>query len=158
MFRPMADWVTYEALAPRILLHHPATTQDGQPIKIDADGRFGRQRVHLIAPDRSEVYFELVVYPDPLDIERVLVGQRSFLVEQDETKTDVVMSEPRTAQLLGRPARQVDVEFTDHDGRFSRLFSFLNFQESAEPWGLRVIYDPTSPVNGEILSRLEVGP
>lgn len=152
----MADWVTYEALAPRILLHHPAATQDGQPIKVDVDGRFGRQRVHLIAPDRSEVYFELVVYPELLDIERVIAGQRLHLIERDESKTEVVMSEPKDAQLLGRPARQVDVEFTDHDGRFSRLFSFLNFEESAEPWGLRVIYDPTSPVNSEILNRLEV--
>lgn len=155
---PPRSWTVNEFLAPRIRLHHPATTRAGKPIRVDEDDHGGRRRVHLIAPDRSEIYFELVLYPEPLDIATAIASQRSYLIHQDETKSDVAMSEPEQTDMLGTTADQVRVDFTDEDGRFSRLFSFGNFADATEPWALRVVFDPSSPINHEILERLEIAP
>lgn len=151
------QWIRNEFLAPRILLHHPAAGASGHVI-VDTDDGDGRLRIHLSTPDRSQVYFELVAYPAVLDIESVIAGQRTYLTDQDPSKTDVVMSRPTFGAILGRTATQVHLAFTDQDGRFDRLFSFVNFADAADPWGLRVVFDPRSNLNHEIVRRLEVKP
>lgn len=151
-----ADWTSSDYLAPRVILNHPATTNTGEPVTVATDTRDGRRRIHLRSDDRSEVYFELVLYPHDHDVWQLAAGQRRYLSEEDSSKWDVEATETRRAEILGRPGCNMQVWFSDADGRFLRDFNFVSFANDAEPWSLRLVFDPRSRLNREILRRLEV--
>ena len=150
------EWLVKDFLAPRVRLHHPSHNQAGDLATVDIDETHGRRRIHVWTPDRSEVYFELVVYPHLIDGTAAAAGQRSYLEAEDATKWDVDVTIPREAELLGRAATTMQVWFSDQDGRFLREFYFVGFPEAATPWSLRVVFDPRSAVNQAILERLEL--
>lgn len=153
----MDDWTTVVELLPRIVLRHPSQTRSGQAIETPTHNIKGVLQAHPQSPDKSEVYFEAVVYPKAIDVEAMYQGQREFILEKDERKKNGVVGDLEMTTVGGRSARRALVKFETDGITFERMFYFLNVEDVPNPFGLRIVLDPRSPTNFEILERMEIG-
>ena len=152
----MSDWLTIDALRPWVVLRYPSRTRSGQVVDAPIHAHDGVRQAHPQSADKKEVYFEVVVYEAPIEIERMYERQRRFILAEDERKTNGFVGDLEHAMLLGRDARRAPVRFEADGDRFERLFYFVNVDDVSRPFGLRVVFDPRSSTNFEILDRLEI--
>lgn len=153
----MSDWITVDELLPRVVLRHPSKTKSGQAIETPTHNVKGVLQAHPQSPDKREVYFEAVVYPKTIDVEAIYESQREFILQKDERKKNGAVSDLETTTLLGRSANRALVKFETDGITFERMFYFLNVEDVPSPFGLRIVLDPRSPTNFEILDRMELG-
>ncbi len=154
----MTTWITVETLLPRVRLQVPERTKAGEEVAIPEHQHKGIVQAHPQSPDSCEVYFEVVMYPQPIDITQMFESQRTFILEKDERKTNATVGELNAAACDGRTAQQAEVRFDTNGQTFERRFVFLNVADVEQPFGLRMVFDPRSPTNHEILQRLRIAP
>jgi hypothetical protein len=125
----------------------PQTTPGGQPVEIVRSQQEGMHGMHAHSPDASEVYFEVVSYPGWIDREEAVAGQRDSLASRSP---DAALTPTRQTVVGGFEASEFRFEGT-LDGQWKvRRFIFLDTALRT----YRVIYDPRSAANEEILDSL----
>lgn len=145
----MADWTRTLHLAPRLVVHYPTATASGEPVELDQTEREGIRRIWIRSPDRQEIYFEAVTYPGRADHLELWASQRRFHLTA-LGRTDPWIDDPASAVLLSLPATRYDLGWTDHGRPMQRTCHFADLESCT----IRVIFDPRSPTNHEILARL----
>ena len=126
---------------------YPEVTPSGQTVERDDEPFREHARVHLSSPDRRELYFEVVRFDD-VRPEDEYATHRPFLVERLGATI-----EPLTeTSLLGH--RAWAYAFSWHEEERAMERAVLLLESGAGSY--RVIYDPRSELNGEVLATLAI--
>jgi len=127
----------------------PDAAASGAPVRIRSGERDGVHVLHAESPDRSEIYFELTVYPELRAHEALAASQSHYLHQH---ASDASITAPEAIRIGDRAALAFDFRGT-LDGQWKvRRFLFMDDVRT-----YRVVYDPRSPRNEEILTSLELG-
>jgi hypothetical protein len=127
----------------------PDGAASGAPVRIRSGERDGVHVLHAESPDRSEIYFELTVYPDLRSHEVLADSQCRYLRQH---ANDASTTAPETIRIGNRAALAFEFRGT-LDGQWKvRRFLFMDDVRT-----YRVVYDPRSSRNEEILTSLELG-
>ena len=149
-------WTSTANLHPYVAYEYPAFDAQGGAVRLDSYVQAGVQQVHAISIDRSEVYVEVVVYPQPININELYQAQKSQIEALDPRKDDGRMGKLTDTFVLGQPAKQAKVTFSEGDENYQRRFYFLNVMRVGGDIGLRIVMDPRSELNHQIVGRIKV--
>ena len=130
-------------------LHLPRQAPSGALVELINITTKGNQRVHGFTADEREIYFEVRSYAGHLDHAQAIAEQQQFLREHSP-EGDIGPTE--ATQVLGIPAQEFRFDGLLHGRHKVRRFIF--FDTPARTF--RLVYDPRSPVNEEILASLKV--
>lgn len=128
-------------------LRIPTTTPTGQAVAILKDEREGAHRVHAQSPDASELYFEIVSARGLLDHEQSVAEQKAFLMQQS---SNAIITATKQSVVGSFRATEFGFEGTLGGQWKRRRFIFLDSALRT----YRIIYDPRSTVNEQILASL----
>ena len=130
----------------RLCFKYPAMTPQGQLVDLEQSQNHDSTRVHLISRDSQEVYFEVRQYRNLLPQEEY---QRHKAYLEKRFALEGFAITELTDQMLGvLSARQYSFRWDDKQ-RVAILI-----QENEVTY--RIIYDPRSLINVQILSTLEL--
>lgn len=124
----------------------PDPPPSGQSVVIDRVEHEGTHRVHVYTPDRFELYFEVIAYPDFRDHAQLYQQQKEGLVAGFE---DANVGSLQRANFGSFEAH----DFVFSGGTITRRFLFVDSPQRS----YRIVYNPLSPLNEEILATLEIG-
>jgi hypothetical protein len=127
----------------------PHTTPTGQPVEILKSQHEGMHGMHAQSPDDSEVYFEIVSYPGLLNHEEAVEGQKASLASR---APDAALM--ATKQSTGGASDATEFRFEGTLGGRWKVRRFLFLDSALRTY--RVIYDPRSAVNEQILDSLVI--
>lgn len=131
------------------LMQIPNTIPTGQSVEILKIQHEGIHGIHAHSPDESEVYFELMSYPQLLNHEEAVAGQRASLSSRS---SDATMTAAKQSKVHTFGATEFHFEGA-LQGRWKvRRFIFLDSAIRT----YKVIYDPRSAVNEYILDSLRL--
>lgn len=126
----------------------PETTPNGQPVTITRDARADSTLMHAESPDQSELYFEVVCYTAERDHGAAVTDQQTFLAQHAK---DHRIGAAASTSLNGRRATTFDFE-GQLQGRWKvRRFLFVDAGGVTH----RIVFDPTSTLNHDVLAALE---
>jgi hypothetical protein len=126
----------------------PETTPSGQSVAIMRDERSDSMLMHAESPDQSELYFEVLCYRNLRDHGAAITAQHAFLAEHAK---DHRFGKTTSTTVNGRAATTFDFEGW-LQGRWKvRRFLFIDAGGCTH----RVVFDPTSPLNHNLLAALE---
>jgi len=145
----MADSTVITDTEHNYSLRIPTTTPSGQPIEIVKDQRTGAHRIHAQSPDAAELYFEIVSASGLINHEEAVAQQKAFLSSQS---FDAAITATKQSVVRSFAASEFGFEGT-LGGRWKvRRFIFLDSALRT----YRIIYDPRSTVNEQILDSLVI--
>jgi hypothetical protein len=127
----------------------PASTPNDQRVTIETRENAGTHIMHAESPDQSELYFEVTAYPSIVDHEILARQQQQFLREHsdDGTMTEIIRG------TVGNCSGTIfDFRGTLQGKWKERRFFFVNTSKRT----FRVVHDPTSTLNLDVLSSLEL--
>jgi hypothetical protein len=127
----------------------PQAAPSGAPVRIRSGERDGVHVLHAESPDRSEIYFELTVYPD-LRAHAALAESQCRYLHQHASDASTTTAE--ATRIGNRAALAFEFRGT-LDGRW-KVRRFLCIDDART---YRVVYDPRSSRNEEILPSLDLG-
>jgi hypothetical protein len=127
----------------------PEVTPKGQPVQILRDERDGVHRVHALSPDESELYLEVVSSPGLMNHEDVVGQQQRFLAEHSP---DGSFTHASGTIVKSHPATEFSFQGT-LGGRW-KVCRFVFIDSDVRTF--RIIYDPTSNLNAEVLDSLAI--
>lgn len=131
------------------VFHAPDVTPTGQPVQILRDERDGVHRAHALSPDESELYFEVVSYPHHIDHREAAAQQKRFLAEHS---SDGAYTTAQATTVKSLPATEFGFQGT-LGGRW-KVRRFIFVDTTARTY--RIIYDPTSGLNLQVLDSLVI--
>jgi hypothetical protein len=138
------DWQRLTRPGFKVELSHPATTPQGHAVERAEDERGDAQRVHLTSPGSAELYVELMRF-----------GGMS-------PKDEYLHHRPYLEQRFG-PGSVTELSETSLRGRAAWAYAFrwdagersvLLLDVDGDTY--RVIHDPRSALNAEVIETLEV--
>jgi hypothetical protein len=137
-----ADWQRFERPEFRVRFSYPTLTPQGQPVARVGEQRDGAVRVHLSTPDRQELYFEVVQFPNLTPREEYL-RHRPNLEQRFGADSTTALTEV----CLGRwPAWA----YAFRGDQIQRAVLLLPVDRDT----YRIIYDPRSLLNRQVLATL----
>jgi hypothetical protein len=126
----------------------PETTPNGQSVAIMRDERTDSMLMHAESPDQSELYFEVLCYRDLREHGAAITAQQAFLGEHAK---DLRIGATTSSTVNGLAATTFDFEGW-LQGRWKvRRFLFIDAGGCTH----RVVFDPTSTLNHDVLAALE---
>ena len=149
-------WQIADALAPAVDYFYPSHDSVGQPVVLDTAQQDGAQRIHAYSVDRSEVYVEVMLYPQAIDVDALYAQQKRFIESEDPRKQEAQVADLVDTFLQDRKARQATIRYTQDGQVYHRRMYFLNTQIGGQTVGLRVVIDPRSQTNHEMIEYLEL--
>jgi hypothetical protein len=126
-----------EFTVPGLRLRFPNAAADGERVEMDDF------RAHFRTMNSAQVYFEVSRHTG---VSAHDLYQREISAIR-RANPDVRISDPVSVSFAGRDAQQFSVTFPDKE----RVFTLIEQKERV----YRVIYDPRSPVNHEIIGTVE---
>ena len=142
----MDNWQLFVDPRFQVKFKYPVTTPQGHIIEREESQSNDFTRVHLISPNSREVYFEVRRYHDMLPQEEYR-RHREYLEKQFESHG--FASTGLTERTLGvSTAYEYSFQWVK-----KRRVAILVLREQAI---YRIIYDPNSAVNVQILSTIEL--
>jgi hypothetical protein len=142
----MENWQIFTDPGFRLHFRYPAVTPQGNMVEPQDEQTSDFARVHLISRDSPEVYFEVRQYRDLLPQEEYQ-RHRAYLEKRFESEGFTITE--LTPQRIGEAAAH---EYSFQWNGKQRV-AILIQQGSAT---YRIIYDPVSPINVQILSTVEL--
>jgi hypothetical protein len=124
-------------------LRIPGRTPTGAGVHVDERAGEMSRRFHYTSVGSDEVYFEIGRYPDRTPAEVMDL----FIEDVTDRIEGIVVGEPEPAVVAGYAAVRLRIGWPGKQ----RLVHFLSVDGNA----YRVILDPASPLNFEILATLE---
>jgi hypothetical protein len=137
-----ADWQEFARPGFGIRFRYPAVTPRGQAVDRAEDQRGDAERVHLTTPEQPDLYFEVTRFPGlaPRDEYR---RHRDYLEQRFGAGSTTELAETR----LGRSPAWSYAFRWDQGER-----SVLLLPVGQDTY--RIIYDPRSPLNAEVLATV----
>ena len=149
------SWQTSDSLAPEITVFFPALDSEGQDVVLDTRAQLeGTRQLLAHSADRQEVFTEIVLFAEPIDIDEQFAQYRRGL-EQEAAKQSLSVEAPVATFLQGLHAQQSTIQFRQGDTQYLRRVYWLNTTLGGEIRGLRVSMDPRSQLNHEMIEYLE---
>ena len=128
----------------------PAETANGRIVSIQAKERNGRHIMHAESPDQSELYFEVYAYEGLMEHKALVRDQQQFL---QENSADGSYSEAAHGTVHHLEGTIFDFRGTLQNRWKVRRFLFVDGPNRT----YRIVHDPTSDLNIQILQTLELG-
>ncbi|MCI0399502.1 MAG: hypothetical protein L0332_32175 [Chloroflexi bacterium] len=142
-------WRTFSDPDFQVRFKYPEITPEGHTTEIREDRRENIARVHFISTDSQELYFEVARY---LDLSW-RTGYEQFKEVITRQFDGLEMNELVESTVASQPAFTFSFRWPAVTGLTERTALFI-------PRGnvlYRVIYNPRSPLNLQVLSTLEFG-
>jgi len=143
----MADPRTWSDPEHGFAIDVPSIAPSGASVALDRETTGGAHRLHAYTPDATEVYMDIVSYPGLIDHAAAREDQRRGLAERDPAGTIVAAPD---GSLLGLATTRLDFDGVLGGQPRRRRFVWLDLG----PRTLRIVCEPTSPANAEILATL----
>jgi hypothetical protein len=140
-----ADWQQFSDPDLALRWRYPAVTPEGHAVDRLEEERYGVRRVHLTSRDSLELYFEVRRYP-ALAPGTAYEGQRAELAQRFEHEGFTITPLEAT-QLAGRLALTYSFQWSQR-ARVALLVA-------EGPALYRLIYDPLSDLNAQVLATVE---
>ncbi len=137
------NWRTFSEPQFELRFKYPETTPQGRPVDVNEIRRDEAIRFHLTSQESQEIYFEVARYAN-------LLAEESYkLFREGIEKRGVEFSagELKETELASQPAFECFVKGPGME----RVVTFIQKGETL----YRVIYNPQSPLNEQILATLE---
>jgi hypothetical protein len=146
--RASANWCVYAAPGLPLRFRYPDPTPTGHAVDVEEEHRPDGGRVHLRSHGRAELYFEVAWYA-------ALTPQVEYA--QHTAYLAVRFAEQAFAATALTPTR------LDRRAAFTYGFRWDTFERKVvlvpfEPQLCRLIYNPQSPLNAEVLATVELAP
>jgi hypothetical protein len=127
----------------------PEVTPGAQPVTITRDRREDSALMHAESPDQSELYFEILCYQNLRDHGEAITAQHVFLAKHAKDQRIGAMT---ATTVKGLSATTFDFEGW-LQGRWKvRRFLFVDAGGCTH----RIVFDPTSRLNHDLLAALEL--
>ena len=139
----MESWQLFTDPRFELRFHYPATTPQGHSVEKTEDQHDDVLRVHLVSRDSQELYFEVVEYPNLLPREEY-EQHRAYLEQRFD---DLAITELQETSLALLPAYAYSFKWDQGE----RAVLLIPKDQAT----YRVIYDPRSPLNAQVLSTTE---
>jgi hypothetical protein len=139
----MEDWQVFSNRRFALQFRYPAQGTDGEPVERVETEEEGMLRVHVLAPNSREVYFEVTRY-DPLSAHAEYQRHHHSLSRQFDPLT---VSDLTATPVGSLPAYQYTFEWDQ--GRRSVLL----VERGNSTY--RILYNPRFAINGQILSTVQ---
>ena len=127
----------------------PESTPNNAKVTIETRENAGIHIMHAESPDQLELYFEVTAYPSMVDHDTLAGQQQEFLREHSNDGTITEVVEGRVGNYSGTT---FDFRGTLQGKWKERRFFFVDILQRT----FRVVHDPTSPLNLEVLVSLEL--
>ena len=127
----------------KLHFHYTATTPRGHAVEKTEGQQDDVLRVHLVSSDSRELYFEVVKYPNLLPREEY-EQHRAYLEQRFD---DLAITELQETSLALLPAYAYSFKWDQGE----RAVLLIHKDQAT----YRVIYDPRSPLNAQVLSSTE---
>jgi hypothetical protein len=141
----MENWQLFSEPGFALRFRYPAETPGGNVVDRIEEAREGVQRVHLISRDSAEVYFEVRRYADLAPL--VAYERQKAELEQRFAQESFAITALQMTELASRPA--LSYSFTW--GQKARVALLV----PEAPALYRIIYDPQSDLNAQVLATVE---
>jgi hypothetical protein len=146
------DWQRFTHPRFRVEFRYPDVTPRGRPVKrieeqVD-DHRGEMERVHISSPDRRELYFELARFGGitPKD---EYANHKQYLEQRFGADSITALTE---TSLQDRPAWTYAFRWDGEEGPKERAALLLQVGDDT----YRVIYDPRSALNDQVIATLRI--
>ena len=136
------NWQLFTDRRFKLHFHYPATTPRGHAVEKTEGQQDDVLRVHLVSRDSRELYFEVIKYPNLLPREEY-EQHRAYLEQRFD---DMAITELQETSLDLLPAYAYAFKW----GHGERAV-LLIYKDQAT---YRIIYDPHSPLNPQVLSTI----
>ena len=143
----MNQWQRFSDPAFGVTFSFPDSTPEGFRIKKQIRKTGELNRIHLSSPESGELYFELSCYPNGLDPK---TGRQQLVDENKQRFQDIKATSLEEASVAAIPAQL----FTFTWREASRHVLFFEIDRAA----YRIIFDPQSHLNHQILSTVKLSP
>jgi len=130
------NWLSFSAPGLGLSLHYPGAAADGELVEMDDF------RAHFRTMNSPQVYFEVSRHTGVSSTE--LYRRETAAIRR--ASPDARVSDAASVSFAGCDAQQFTVTFPDKE----RVFTLIERDGRV----YRVIYDPRSPVNGDIISTI----
>jgi hypothetical protein len=127
----------------------PESTPNDQKVTIERRENASVHIMHAESPDQSELYFEVAVYPSIVE-HKLLAGQQQEFLRNNSS--DGIMTEIVQGIVGNHSGTTFDFRGTLQGKWKERRFVFANSSKRT----FRIVYDPTSSVNLEVLMSLKL--
>jgi len=127
----------------------PESTPNDQKVTIERRENAGMHIMHAESPDQSELYFEVTAYPSIVEHKLLVEQQQEFLRanSNDGSMTEIIQG------VVGNHAGTTfDFRGTLQGKWKERRFLFANSSNRT----FRIVHDPTSSANLEVLKSLKL--
>ncbi len=136
------NWQLFTDPQFELRFHYPATTPRGHAVEKTEGQQDDVLRVHLVSRDSRELYFEVVKYPD-LPAREEYERHRAYLEQRFD---DLAITELQETSLASQPAYAYAFKW----GNGERAVLLIHKDQAT----YRIIYDPHSPLNAQVLSTI----
>jgi hypothetical protein len=143
-----ADWRRFTRGGFGVEFSYPAVTPQGQAVEQNDEPFRDYARVHLSSPDRQELYLEVVRFHE-LAPEDEYLSHRPFLEERFDADSITALTQ---TSLRGRPAWTYGFGWNEGDRAMERSVLLLRVGRDT----FRIIYDPRSDLNTEVIATLTI--
>lgn len=141
----MTEWMTFSNPQLFITLQYPQPTPLGHEVNIVEKSSAISYRIHLLTEASSEIYFEVGRYHTlPLTEAMDL-----FQTELKQYNKQVEISPVAATTFAAKPAHRLTARWPEKE----RIITFIELDEIVH----RIIYDPASVINHQILETLVFG-
>ena len=138
----MTEWTTYSNSQLSITLQHPWPTPLGHLVNIVEKSSEISYRIHLLTEESSEVYFEIGRY-HMLPLTKAI---HLFQKELTKANSQMEISPAEATTFATRPAYRLTARWPEKE----RIVTFIDLEGIV----YRIIYDPASAINQQILESL----
>jgi hypothetical protein len=146
-FEP-ADWQRFTRPRFRLEFSYPAVTPQGHAVERNEEPFRDYDRVHLSSPDSQELYLEVVRFHDLAPQDEYL-HHRPYLEKRFGANSITALTE---TSLKGRPAWAYAFRWDDGERTIERSVFLL--QAARDTY--RIIYDPRSQLNTQVIATLTI--
>ncbi len=143
-----SDWQGFARPGFKVAFRYPAVTPQGHAVERTEEPFRDNERVHLSSPDRQELYLEVVRFHD-LSPQDEYLHHKPYLEQRFGADSITTLTE---TSLFGR--RAWTYAFCGEEGE--QTLERLVFLLRVDRYTYRIIYDPRSALNTEIIATLTV--
>jgi len=139
----MDTWITYSHQNLSVVLKYPSPTPQGNSVNINEQSTPSSFRAHFVSEGSDEIYFEVGRYSN-LSVKQVIAD---FLKDVTGRIENLKISEVEELTYADSPARHLSIHWPGKE----RVILFIEKEDAL----YRIIHDPNSPINIQILDTLE---
>ena len=139
----MQDWQLFKDSRFSLQFRYPPNTPQGYSVDKSESQQDDALRVHFISRDSQELYFEVTKYSALL----ARIEYQQHKAELEKRFSELVITESKEISWKSLPAYEYSFEWS------KGTRSVILFERNGATY--RILYDPRSPLNNQMLSTFE---